>query len=128
MSENVVINGVECTPFDRQKAAAGHPVISRSGRKLLDQYFFNTVDGQQLYGPLEGDAYPRRWTVDGHYFLDGTESEYDLFMLTETRTMYCSVYLEGDRYITGNTLYDTPEKARFGSTDDSVVGEVTFPV
>ncbi|SKA30033.1 hypothetical protein SAMN04488128_103207 [Chitinophaga eiseniae] len=128
MSTVTIIAGIPCKPFDRQKAESGAPVISRNALRLVDFYFFNTHDDQPLYGQLQGDYCPRRYTETGKYFTDGSDSEYDLFIMPTTTTMYCSVYLEDGRFITGNTLYETREQAESDLVDGSWVGEVKFNI
>jgi hypothetical protein len=124
-NDKVIINGVMCEPFDLEKLKAGAQAISRKGLKLVDFHVFNTGSNQPLFGPLEGDLTPRRWTEDGRYFDD---SEYDLFIMPKTNVMYCTVYKEGDVFITGNTLYETPEEVKKEAVDGSFVGTVTFSI
>lgn len=64
--------------FNIEKALAGHPVVTRDGRKAEDFKKFKGLNN--VYAVLEGQIFS--WSVDGLYF-NRSHPELDLFMAEE---------------------------------------------
>ncbi|MGN7818811.1 hypothetical protein ACTJJB_01705 [Chitinophaga sp. 22536] len=123
---NIEIKGMVLKPFDYERAITGARVVTRSGKRVTNLMHFDDAIGYVLAGTVDGLLLI--WYANGNRFEESEPSQYDLFMAHENKTMYCSVYLEVGHFITGNTLYETPEQAESDLVDGSWVGEVTFQI
>jgi hypothetical protein len=89
-------------PFDLTKALAGEPVITRSGKEVTDLHLFNIrEDYRPLYGVVDKEV--ESFTKQGEY-LDGEESELDLFMAPETVKYYVHVYKDEKKHLMSSNL------------------------
>jgi hypothetical protein len=52
-------------PFLLEKALAGHPVVTRDGRRVADLTHFKTADSYCLAGVVEGEGFISTWRKDG---------------------------------------------------------------
>lgn len=78
-------------PFNLEEAKAGKKVVTRDGREFIYAGYNPKVKPDRvIVGWVDGNT--SAVGVDGHYLPDGRESNYDLFMATETNTVWIHVY------------------------------------
>lgn len=81
--------------FNLKEALAGKPVVTRSGRKVVDLHCFKAVqvtyplffqlrDGNSIFTAKENGSYCN------------SESKLDLFMAAEQKTGYANLYKDGE--------------------------------
>ena len=81
-------------PFDLQKALAGHPVVTKGGRKVIRLAHFPEAKPEyRLQVLLHGDDATTDYREDGTYICRGWEN-YALFMETKTEKRYARVILD----------------------------------
>jgi len=104
------IGGFAMKTFDLEKALAGEPVVTRSGKEVFDIAYFPSKEGYyKICAIIDGDT---EWfTIDGNYYDDGVESYSDLFSKDPLIEMWLNVYQSGNEISTGS-LYRTKELAK----------------
>lgn len=102
-------------PFNLEEALAGKPVITRDGKEVKQLIQFDIKDWDCLYGVIDTDVHS--WNINGKYFLN-KETEYDLFMKTEKKSIWINVYNNGKETWLGCS-YDTKEGALINSYGDA---------
>src|SRR5262249_40584124 len=100
-------------PFNLEKwlANKSQPVRTADGREVTQLTFFQTarqMGPDSLAGVVNGVL--RTYVADGSYFVNGAQAEYDLRLVSKTRTVWISVWLGGDGGL-GATVYDTKSQA-----------------
>jgi hypothetical protein len=95
-------------PFDLEKALAGAKVVTRDGKEVTQLTKFD------VYGnyPLTGIINKQRETfkLDGR-FGDNKESNCDLFMAEEKKSIFLKIYENKFGQLRGCGAYDTLEQA-----------------
>jgi len=97
--------------FNLERALAGEPVVTRTGKKVTELHLFkNEALIQPLYGIIEGDDDVLQWTTFGIYS-PTKETSWDLFMAGEKKSVWVNVYEKenGEIYIGNN--YSSKELA-----------------
>jgi hypothetical protein len=96
--ENPICQSVEgelVRPFDLEKALAGEPVVTRSGKKVTQLTHFKYRDLSQapypLYGVIESLTL-NYWTFEGKAAYRSCESNDDLFMASTKQTAVVEVW------------------------------------
>jgi hypothetical protein len=110
-------------PFDLAKAIAGHPLVTRDGRKVTEFKFFDTAnaDGYNCVFVIDGRLFYRR--KDGRW--DGTDSDYDLFLAPTEVTRWQNIYQKEDReYFTDGFLWTTESSAKACSKGEQAIATV----
>lgn len=66
-------------PFDLEKALAGEPVVTQSGKNVTQLTQFSLVNTEySLYGVIDGKVH--RWLRSGEWDFDNKNHDLDLFM------------------------------------------------
>lgn len=120
-------------PFDLQKALAGEPVITRSGKKIVDIYHFKYSGSTfSVLATIEGSNSEACYTVDGKYHLLDAEHKNDLFMAPEKKTVWVNISKYPDMGFKAY-VHETPGSADEGSRSfqtgepsDDFIG--TYPI
>ena len=107
--------------FDLEKALAGHPLITRDGRKVLDFHYFKVMTQYRfpIYAAIEniGGSYPyfTQFNIEGYEHSSIEESQNDLFLASTKKTYWMNIYKDSNgNIITGEILYSTMEEASQG--------------
>jgi|GEM_PF-1386944 len=84
-------------PFDLEKALAGHPLVTRDGRKVLDFHYFKVMTKYifPIYAAIESignDPYFSQFRIDGSALRNEEESSLDLFLDSTKKTYWVNVY------------------------------------
>ena len=82
-------------PFNLEEAKAGKPVCTRDGRDTRIICFDradNNLPIVALVIPLIEDEVIKPYTIAGTYYIDRSESPYDLFMKSEKKTGWINIY------------------------------------
>ena len=119
----------ELKPFNLEDAKAGNAVITRDGHdvKILDFEFKLTSDTIQLIGKIEFESSYQvayKWYIDGK-FSEKELSEMDLFMKTETKSVWVNFYKKTSystsegfyKFISCGSCYESEQKARSDIND-----------
>lgn len=69
-------------PFDIQEALAGHPVVTRDGRKVIRIAHFPEAKGYPVLALIDKEYYALTFTEAGSYC--GESCGYDLFLEAKT--------------------------------------------
>jgi hypothetical protein len=78
-------------PFDLKKAMAGERVMTRCGRQVSEIHYLRTLKtGYPVVAVVEGGLWA--FTLGGNFHNDGVESENDLVMAPEKRTVWLNIY------------------------------------
>jgi len=99
--------------FNLERALAGEPVVTRTGKKVTELHLFkNEALIQPLYGIIEGDDDVLQWTTFGIYS-PTKETSWDLFMAGEKKSVWVNVYEDsnGKLLVTTDTSWDRAEIA-----------------
>jgi len=97
--------------FNLERALAGEPVVTRTGKKVTELHLFKNEDLiQPLYGIIEGDEDVLNWTTYGIYN-PTKESSWDLFMEGKKKSRWVNVYEYGDTLILGDARSTSKEEA-----------------
>lgn len=107
MSEEIIINGMKCKPFNLDRAIMGDPVVTRSGLKVTQIVKFDVQGDHEIAGVIDGRLYS--WRNNGERF--SFQSEIDLFMAPVKKIMYCNIFKSDDGYIYTGNLHDNPDAA-----------------
>jgi len=109
-------------PFSKMAAIGeGKPVVSRSGKKLLQIHEFSLDIKYPIAGVLEGSNETDTWTSDGRYSdLGGVQHPKDLFMAATPKEGWvafgvykkCGDDLEGRPNGFATHVWPTKEKAK----------------
>tara|TARA_R110000868_G_scaffold184686_1_gene426336 strand:- start:22 stop:369 length:348 start_codon:yes stop_codon:yes gene_type:complete len=97
-------------PFDLEKALAGEPVVTRSGREVFQlTHFLNTTKLYPLMGVVNGNVLT--WLIDGSNVSPQEPGQLDLFM--KEMEQWVNVYYDKDaqRVWCGN-VYDSEQEAK----------------
>ena len=85
-------------PFDLAKAKAGHPVVTRDGRRVriltceMNNACYTIVAIITANEPGAGSESAVTYTTQGEFFHDGSESQNDLFMAPVKREGWVNIY------------------------------------
>ena len=85
-------------PFDLAKAKAGHPVVTRDGRRVriltceMNNACYPIVAIITANEPGAGSESTETYTAQGEFFPDGSESQNDLFMAPVKREGWVNLY------------------------------------
>lgn len=102
--------------FNLNDALAGHPVVTRNGRKVTQLHlFYNITDKYSLYGVIGDDLHV--FTENGSFFDDGEKSELDLFMESlykDNDTQFINLYKDRvtGEIFAGQKLYSSEQDAK----------------
>ena len=105
-------------PFDLTAAKAGKPLVTRDGRKA--RFVGNTGDGRRysIAAAIDAEKDIETYTASGRRFGDSEESNFDLFMAPERRTVYVNLYrtsLGGGRGHISRWFHSKEDAEREGS-------------
>ena len=84
-------------PFDLAKAKAGHPVVTRDGRRVriltseMNNACYTIVAIITANEPGAGSESAETYTTQGEFFHDGSESQNDLFMAPVKKECWVNV-------------------------------------
>jgi hypothetical protein len=95
--------------FDLERVIHAAKVVTRDGRDVLKLTNFGLED-YPLVGVLDDGI--NSWTIDGYYQDQNEESDKDLFLYVESKSIWVNVFQNkyGDLY-TGQTDYESKEMA-----------------
>ena len=97
-------------PFDLEKAIAGHPLVTRDGRKVLDFHYFKAAEIEfPIYALLEKGVV-ESYKINGMN-LQESASHYDLLLAPLKKTYWVNVYRYGSEIQMGGSVYDCEQKA-----------------
>lgn len=105
--------------FDLEKALNGAKVVTRDGREVTELSKFTSVSNYPLVGVLGG--WISNWTIDGMFREDIKESDADLFLAVEPKSIYKiykNVYRSIDGGIELGSSFLTREQAITYITDN----------
>ena len=91
---------MERIKFDLERAKAGDAVITGSGIELKQLTVFETNDDSYIYAITDGAL--RSWSIDGRYYDNKDESNFDLYMKPKMMSGFINVY-EGRCGVTHST-------------------------
>lgn len=97
-------------PFDLEKAKAGHKLVTRDGREVLDFYCFDLASPDCVwvcYAVIDGDV--QGFDRDGYFNRCG-ESSLDLMLASTKRKGFVNVYVSSDPIYAG--VFDTEKEAQ----------------
>lgn len=94
MSEEIIINGMKCKPFNLDRAIAGDPVVTRVGKTVTQIVSFNVKNGREIVGVIDGCL--MAWYKNGTRRWDTYESEEDIFMAPVKKTVYAVIKEVGE--------------------------------
>lgn len=94
-------------PFNLEEAKTGKPVVTRDGRRMIELQIFNS----EVHRPVVGiiDARVLTFTREGK-LLEGRDSNTDLFMAPERKSIWVNVYNDGDSLCLSKVKFDTSEE------------------
>jgi|SRR6478752_9365268 len=105
-------------PFDLEKALAGHPLVTRDGRKVLDFHYFKVMTQYRfpIYAAIEniGGSYPyfTQFDIEGSEHSGIEESQNDLFLASTKKTYWMNIYKDWNgSIILGGNLFESMEEA-----------------
>jgi hypothetical protein len=77
--------------FNLEKALAGEPVITKTGKKVAQITKFDnvTITPYSICGVVEGSL--ENWSKEGKYH-HSTESQLDIYMAEESKTIWINVW------------------------------------
>ncbi len=101
-------------PFNLNEALAGHPVVTRDGRKVTQLHLFDVSSSYCLCGVVDGEI--RSFTKKGYHSLLKSKdaSDYDLFMDSINLEKWINVYKDrcsGELFV-GQKIYNSEQDAR----------------
>jgi len=104
--------------FNLERALDGERVITRDGQDVTQLAKFNIQKGTECIVGVLNDGL-ERWTVDGNYFLNKSESKHDLVMKPKQNAIWINVYKneQGVLYVTG-IPYSNEESAKTSADED----------
>lgn len=93
-------------PFDLTLALQGEPVVTRDGLSVYGISKFKNRSG--IYGVIESESgeFVVSWSGCGHYNINESKSNYDIFMAPRKQTLWVNVYkkLDGTIYTNAHFL------------------------
>ncbi len=96
--------------FDLAKAIAGHPLVTRDGRKVTEFHRFETKCGQKNIAVIGGECC--YFSDDGKWNCSEKETPLDLFLAPTEVTMWGNVIKTPQgNFVLHPTLYETKESA-----------------
>lgn len=98
-------------PFNLEKALSGTPIVKRNGKKIIEHHYFKSLNGNQKFICIDEDGDSAYFTDKGTYLDDADESEFDLFLLPETKKIWANVYKNLDGYFIG-TQFESEHEAK----------------
>ena len=93
--------------FNLEEAKAGKPVVTRDGRRVIEVQVFNTRMDKPVVGII--DTRFVAFTKDGK-LNPIAETESDLFMAPEKKSIWVNVYNDGDSLCLSKVKFDTQEE------------------
>lgn len=90
-------------PFDLEKAKAGHPVVTRDGRRAriltceMNNAWYTIVAIITANEPCAGSESAETYTTKGEFFPDGSESPNDLFLAPDKKECWVNVNKAPDK-------------------------------
>jgi hypothetical protein len=108
------------TPFNFAKAIAGHPLITRDGRKVEEFHFFEKVNVDLdicIYVVIGGEI--RAYRKNGKW-LEFEDSALDLFLSTIKVKQWINIYKTLKNYVCVFGTYDTKEDALINKDNDCI--------
>lgn len=72
--------------FNIDEALKGKKVVTRSGIEITQLTWFDCRDKKPVVGVCDDEIHT--WGTDGTFFTDGSESVFDLFMDTQTVSVW----------------------------------------
>lgn len=109
--------------FNKDRALAGDPVITRDGREVKQLTWFE--DAQRWAGTI--DAELKTWKGDGSFLFDNAKYPLDLFMKPKTRTMTV-LAVEGMGFLVPSQIGNAFKLQRITSSTVNPDGSVTVEV
>ena len=101
-------------PFNLNEALAGHPVVTRDGRKVTQLHLFDVTSPYCLCGVIDREL--RSFTKEGYHSILKTKdtSDYDLFMESTKTKKWINIYKSqfSDEVIAGQQTYDSEQVAK----------------
>ena len=96
-------------PFNLERALAGDPVVTKSGRQVEQITLFN-ASGHCIAGVVDG--FLHKWQNDGKFIID-MQHQYDLFMAPIEKTGWMMISTSNIQGIMARTscIYETEESA-----------------
>lgn len=95
--------------FDLEKAINGAKVVTRDGREVLQLTKFECLNLYSLVGVVDGAI--QKWTSEGIFDNQISESHLDLFLAVEPIRIYKNVYRSIDGGIELGASHKTKEQA-----------------
>lgn len=83
-------------PFDLERALAGDPVVTRSGRSVTQLHLFNIETHYPLHAVVDGVCIVLSFTKGGRHEKMADEHVHDLFMAPKKVTYYFATWRERD--------------------------------
>jgi hypothetical protein len=113
-------------PFDLAKACAGHPLVTRDGRKVTEFHRFETLNKDKCVAVIDGKAF---MFADRGRWDQFDDCGYDLFIAPTEVTMWVNVYLKNSHndfepYYTDGFLWKTEERAKSASPTKPITATV----
>jgi hypothetical protein len=99
--------------FNLKKVRQGHQVQTKNGKtvKILKTDLNNKKPIIGYYEKEDGSQQFCKWNEYGK-ISNNMESGFDLIMKPEKKEGWINIYRDGNRYCTGNRVYDTKEDAQ----------------
>jgi hypothetical protein len=102
--------------FDLERVIHGAKVVTRDGRDVLKLTNFGLED-YPLVGVLDDGI--NSWTIDGYYQDKNEESEKDLFLSVESKSIWVNVYTTIEGGIMLGHCYKIKEDAEYDGKSNS---------
>lgn len=105
-------------PFNLNEALAGHPVVTRDGRKVTQLHLFDVSNPYCLWAVVGGGILS--FTREGAYTTFTRESVYDLFMESINPEKWINIYKDrcsGELFV-GQKIYNSEQDARSNVWND----------
>lgn len=80
--------------FNLERALAGEPVCTRSGKDVTQLTKFDTHENYPIVGVVDGCV--KCWTIDGEYFDYSAKKPHDLFMKSKENAIWANVLKNRD--------------------------------
>lgn len=108
-------------PFNLEAALDGAKVITCDGREVTQLTMFNVnKNGYVLYGVLDDTVYS--WLISGKYYYAIDESKFDLFMATNTKSIWVARVGDGIRI----GAHPTKKECKEAHPDADDYHEITY--
>lgn len=99
-------------PFDLEKARRGAQIVDRSGNKIREWHYFESLeDGQKLYC-VDHEGELDCYTDEGRFYKNGVLDQSDLFLLPSMKQFWINIHRSQEGVYFNSSLYASEKDAK----------------